>query len=154
MNPEFEQAVDAEREERDSIGPQTRGDVRGAVDAAIAMLDRGEARIAEKTADGWIVHQWLKKAVLLSFRLNPMEAIAGGPGGAAIGAAANAGLRKPLGPRAAKSYRVTGPGQEPKVEVVSREAAPAVPPAPAPAPPSNGPAPAPSTDTMTMPPPG
>jgi 2,3,4,5-tetrahydropyridine-2-carboxylate N-succinyltransferase len=82
MNPEFEQAVDAAWEERDSIGPQTRGDVRGAVDAAIAMLDRGEARIAEKTADGWIVHQWLKKAVLLSFRLNPMEAIAGGPGGA------------------------------------------------------------------------
>jgi 2,3,4,5-tetrahydropyridine-2-carboxylate N-succinyltransferase len=82
MNPEFEQAVDTAWEERESIGPQTRGDIRSAVDAAIAMLDRGEARIAEKTADGWIVHQWLKKAVLLSFRLNPMEAIAGGPGGA------------------------------------------------------------------------
>jgi uncharacterized protein YhdP len=81
-------------------------------------------------------------------------AIAGGPVGAAIGAAANAVLRKPLGQLAAKSYRVTGPWKEPKVEVVSREAAPAVPPAPAPAPapPSNGPAPAPSTDTV--PPPG
>jgi 2,3,4,5-tetrahydropyridine-2-carboxylate N-succinyltransferase len=82
MNTEFEQAVDTAWEQRESIGPQTRGDVRSAVDAAIAMLDRGEARIAEKTAGGWIVHQWLKKAVLLSFRLNPMEAIAGGPGGA------------------------------------------------------------------------
>ena len=53
-----------------------------AVDAAIAALDSGEARIAEKHRGEWIVHQWLKKAVLLSFRLNPMEAISGGPGGA------------------------------------------------------------------------
>lgn len=45
------------------------------------MLDRGEARVAEKQADGnWLVNQWLKKAVLLSFRLNPMEVIKGGPG--------------------------------------------------------------------------
>ena len=56
--------------------------MRQAVDTAIAALDSGEARIAEKQGDEWIVHQWLKKAVLLSFRLNPMEAIAGGPGGA------------------------------------------------------------------------
>jgi len=82
MTSEFERAIGAAWEERDSIGPQTRGEIRTAVDAAIAMLDRGEVRIAEKTGSGWIVHQWLKKAVLLSFRLNPMEAIAGGPGGA------------------------------------------------------------------------
>ena len=69
-------------EERDSIGPATKGEVRIAVDSAIAALDCGEARIAEKVAGEWIVNQWLKKAVLLSFRLNPMEAIAGGPGGA------------------------------------------------------------------------
>ena len=69
-------------DERDSIGPNTKGDVRQAVDAAIAALDTGEARIAEKTDGDWTVHQWLKKAVLLSFRINPMEAIAGGPGGA------------------------------------------------------------------------
>jgi len=69
-------------DERDSIGPQTKGEVRQAVDSAIAALDSGEARIAEKREDGWTVHQWLKKAVLLSFRLNPMEAIGGGPGGA------------------------------------------------------------------------
>ena len=59
------------------------GQVREAVEAALALLDRGEARVAEKTAEGWIVHQWLKKAVLLSFRLNAMTLIAGGPGEAA-----------------------------------------------------------------------
>ena len=69
-------------DERDAIGPSTKGEVRQAVDAAIAALDSGEARIAEKAGDDWTVHQWLKKAVLLSFRLNPMEAIGGGPGGA------------------------------------------------------------------------
>ena len=65
---------------RDSIGPGTKGEVRQAVDSAIAALDSGEARIAEKSDGEWRVNQWLKKAVLLSFRLNPMEAIAGGPG--------------------------------------------------------------------------
>jgi 2,3,4,5-tetrahydropyridine-2-carboxylate N-succinyltransferase len=69
-------------EERDSIGPATKGEIRIAVDSAIGALDRGEARIAEKVGAEWTVNQWLKKAVLLSFRLNPMEAIAGGPGGA------------------------------------------------------------------------
>jgi uncharacterized protein (TIGR02099 family) len=86
--------------------------------------------------------------------LTAVGAIAGGPVGAAIGAAANAVLRKPLGQLAAKSYRVTGPWKEPKVEVASREAtpaAPAVPAPPAPAPSSNGPAPAPSTDTVSPP---
>jgi 2,3,4,5-tetrahydropyridine-2-carboxylate N-succinyltransferase len=79
---DIQAVIDRAWDERDSIGPSTKGDVRQAVDAAIAMLDAGEARIAEKQQSGWTVHQWLKKAVLLSFRLNPMEAIAGGPGGA------------------------------------------------------------------------
>ena len=69
-------------DERDGVGPDTRGDVRLAVDRAIAALDCGEARIAEKVDGAWIVNQWLKKAVLLSFRLNPMERISGAPGGA------------------------------------------------------------------------
>ena len=69
-------------EERDSVGPATRGAVRQAVDSVIAALDSGEARIAEKKGGEWAIHQWLKKAVLLSFRLSPMEVIAGGPGGA------------------------------------------------------------------------
>ena len=68
--------------------------------------------------------------------LTAVGAIAGGPVGAAIGAAANAVLRKPLGQLAAKSYHVTGPWKEPKVEVASREPAPAAP-APAPVPPSD-----------------
>ena len=82
MTADFQQAIDQAWEARDSIGPDTRGEVRTAVDAALAALDRGEARIAEKIAGEWTVHQWLKKAVLLSFRLNPMELIGGGPGGA------------------------------------------------------------------------
>jgi len=82
MNEALQGVIDRAWDERDAIGPATRGEVRQAIDTAIAALDSGEARIAEPTGDGWIVHQWLKKAVLLSFRLNPMEAIAGGPGGA------------------------------------------------------------------------
>jgi 2,3,4,5-tetrahydropyridine-2-carboxylate N-succinyltransferase len=63
------------------IGPATRGAVRDAVEAALDLLDRGAARVAEKRPDGtWQVNQWLKKAVLLSFRLNDMSVIAGGPG--------------------------------------------------------------------------
>jgi 2,3,4,5-tetrahydropyridine-2,6-dicarboxylate N-succinyltransferase len=76
------QTIDRAWEERDGIGPGTGGAVREAVEEAIRLLDQGEARVAEKGPDGWTVNQWLKKAVLLSFRLNPMEAIAGGPGGA------------------------------------------------------------------------
>jgi 2,3,4,5-tetrahydropyridine-2-carboxylate N-succinyltransferase len=76
LEPIIEQAWN----ERDSIGASTRGDVRQAVDAALSALDSGQARIAEKIGGEWAVHQWLKKAVLLSFRLNPMEAISGGPG--------------------------------------------------------------------------
>ena len=82
MNSELQPVVDAAWEQRDSIGPETRGDIRLSVDRAIAALDSGEARIAEKVDGEWAVHQWLKKAVLLSFRLNPMEMIAGAPGGA------------------------------------------------------------------------
>ena len=79
---ELERIIDSAWEARDGIGPETRGEVRQAVDKAIAALDSGEARIADKSDGQWRVHQWLKKAVLLSFRLNPMEAISGGPGGA------------------------------------------------------------------------
>jgi 2,3,4,5-tetrahydropyridine-2-carboxylate N-succinyltransferase len=82
MTDELQAAIERAWDERDAIGPATKGDMRQAVDAAIAALDRGEARIAEQQGGEWSVHQWLKKAVLLSFRLNPMEAIAGGPGGA------------------------------------------------------------------------
>jgi 2,3,4,5-tetrahydropyridine-2,6-dicarboxylate N-succinyltransferase len=82
MTEELQKVIERAWEERDTISVETRGEVRQAVDAAIAALDSGEARIAEKAGGAWTVHQWLKKAVLLSFRLNPMEAISGGPGGA------------------------------------------------------------------------
>jgi 2,3,4,5-tetrahydropyridine-2-carboxylate N-succinyltransferase len=82
MEAELQSVIERAWDERESIGAGTRGQVRLAVDAVLGALDRGEIRIAEKRQDGWSVHQWLKKAVLLSFRLNPMEAISGGPGGA------------------------------------------------------------------------
>jgi 2,3,4,5-tetrahydropyridine-2-carboxylate N-succinyltransferase len=66
---------------RDGVNPSTQGAVRKAVDTALGLLDSGKARVAERQADGtWQVNQWLKKAVLLSFRLNDMTTIAGGPG--------------------------------------------------------------------------
>ena len=82
MSDSLSQVIDAAWEDRNAVGPDTKGEVRRAVDTAISALDGGEARIAEKTDGEWIVHQWLKKAVLLSFRLNPMELISGAPGGA------------------------------------------------------------------------
>jgi len=76
--------IDAAFERRDQIGPTTTGDVREAVEQALELLDCGAARVAEKGPDGsWRVNQWLKKAVLLSFRLNDMTVIGGGPGQAA-----------------------------------------------------------------------
>ena len=79
----LEKTIDAAFEARDGISPDTRGAVRDAIGAALDLLDRGEARVAVRQSDGqWHVNQWLKKAVLLSFRLNPMEIIKGGPGAA------------------------------------------------------------------------
>jgi len=81
FNDKLARIIDGAFEDRDKIGPKTRGAVRKAVDSALAQLDAGEARVAERQADGrWQVNQWLKKAVLLSFRLNDMSVIAGGPG--------------------------------------------------------------------------
>ena len=67
-------------EARDKVSVKTRGPVRKAVDTALGLLDSGEMRVAEKKNGTWVTHQWLKKAVLLSFRLNGMELIGGGPG--------------------------------------------------------------------------
>ncbi len=73
--------IDTAWEDRASLGFDTRGEVRDAVDAALAALDAGEARVAEPDgAGGWRVNQWLKKAVLLSFRLNDNALIDNGPG--------------------------------------------------------------------------
>jgi len=79
----LQDTIDAAFDDRANISADTGDPVRGAVEAALDLLDGGEARVAEKGANGWTVNQWLKKAVLLSFRLNPMTAIGGGPDGAA-----------------------------------------------------------------------
>ena len=72
--------IDAAWDARDGISTSTRGEVREAVDQALELLDKGEARVAERETSGkWKVNQWLKKAVLLSFRLNDMVEISGGP---------------------------------------------------------------------------
>lgn len=79
----LEETVERAFEERDSFGPDTRGEVREAVETALDLLDKGTLRVAERASEGnWHVNQWLKKAVLLSFRLNPMQVIKGGPGDA------------------------------------------------------------------------
>ncbi len=68
-------------ENRAEISAATKGEVRDAVETALNLLDSGTLRVASKETGEWVVHQWLKKAVLLSFRLNDMTTIAGGPGG-------------------------------------------------------------------------
>ena len=77
---ELERAVEAAWEERDSLKPGAGGAAGASVEAALALLDGGAARVAEKRDGAWRVNQWLKKAVLLSFRLNDMAVIPGGPG--------------------------------------------------------------------------
>jgi 2,3,4,5-tetrahydropyridine-2-carboxylate N-succinyltransferase len=74
-------------EDRANIDASTQGDIRHAVESALRLLDSGKLRVAEKISGetgpaSWKVNQWLKKAVLLSFRLNDMSVIEGGPGGA------------------------------------------------------------------------
>ena len=77
---DLQAAVEAAWDDRDAIGLGTTGAMREAVETALGLLDRGEARVAEKSGAGWSVNEWLKKAVLLSFRLNDMTTIPGGPG--------------------------------------------------------------------------
>ncbi|MBV8869825.1 MAG: 2,3,4,5-tetrahydropyridine-2,6-dicarboxylate N-succinyltransferase [Acetobacteraceae bacterium] len=79
----LEHAIEELWERRDTLSPRSGGEARSAVDAAMDALDAGAVRVAEPTAEGWRVNQWLKKAVLLSFRLTnsaPMP----GPGGADV----------------------------------------------------------------------
>ena len=80
----LETAVDAAWEARAEITPATGGETREAIETALTLLDSGAARVAERGEDGtWRVNQWLKKAVLLSFRLTDMHPIPGGPGASA-----------------------------------------------------------------------
>jgi 2,3,4,5-tetrahydropyridine-2-carboxylate N-succinyltransferase len=82
MTDQLAATIDTAWDARDTVSPATRGSVRDAIEEAIELLDSGERRVAEKVDGAWQVNQWLKKAVLLSFRLHPMVEIPGGPGGA------------------------------------------------------------------------
>ena len=77
----LESTINGAFEARHGISTATKGEIRDAVESALELLDKGEARVAERQTSGkWKVNQWLKKAVLLSFRLNDMSTIPGGPG--------------------------------------------------------------------------
>jgi 2,3,4,5-tetrahydropyridine-2-carboxylate N-succinyltransferase len=79
----LEKTIDSAFDARDAVTTSTRGEVRDAVEQVLGLLDAGKLRAATRGADGtWTVHQWVKKAVLLSFRLNPMDVIKNGPGNA------------------------------------------------------------------------
>ncbi len=77
----LQKVIDTAWEARDGISSATKGEVRDGVERALELLDKGELRVAEKSGGEWVVNQWLKKAVLLSFRLNDMGLISGGPAG-------------------------------------------------------------------------
>ena len=83
MDEALRRTIEDAWEQRDTLAPATTGAAREAVERALALLDSGQARVAEPRPAGWTVNEWLKKAVLLSFRLNdsvPMP----GPGGAPV----------------------------------------------------------------------
>jgi 2,3,4,5-tetrahydropyridine-2-carboxylate N-succinyltransferase len=78
---DLQAAIEGAWSESESITPATAGRVREAVEAAVAGLDAGRLRVAEPDGGSWVVNEWLKKAVLLSFRLGDSQTIPGGPGG-------------------------------------------------------------------------
>ncbi len=77
---QLEATIDAAWDDRERISPATTGEVRAAIETALDALDSGTCRVAEKVNGAWHVNQWLKKAVLLSFRLRDTVTVAGGPG--------------------------------------------------------------------------
>ncbi len=77
---QLEAVIEAAWDNRAELSPATKGETREAVETAILALDSGEMRVASKSGNGdWTVHQWLKKAVLLGFRLNDNGLMSGGP---------------------------------------------------------------------------
>ena len=101
----LESTINAAFDARDGISTATKGEVRDAVDHALDLLDKGEARVAMRETSGkWKVNQWLKKAVLLSFRLNDMSAIPAAP------ARPRGGTRCPRNSRAGARTAFATPG--------------------------------------------
>jgi 2,3,4,5-tetrahydropyridine-2,6-dicarboxylate N-succinyltransferase len=82
MTDQLSAIIDAAWDDRDRVSPVTKGEVRDAVEAALEGLDNGSFRVADKSSGEWLVNQWLKKAVLLSFRLNDNAIVECGSGGA------------------------------------------------------------------------
>ncbi|MGI9426990.1 MAG: 2,3,4,5-tetrahydropyridine-2,6-dicarboxylate N-succinyltransferase [Hyphomicrobiaceae bacterium] len=78
-NDNLQATIEAAWEARDTISPATTGETRDAIETALDQLDSGAMRVAEKQSGEWIVNQWLKKAVLLSFRLSDMDTVAYAP---------------------------------------------------------------------------
>jgi 2,3,4,5-tetrahydropyridine-2-carboxylate N-succinyltransferase len=78
---QLQSVIETAFENRAEVTAATKGEIREAVDTALDLLDAGTLRVASKETGEWVVHQWLKKAVLLSFRLNDMTTMSGGPGG-------------------------------------------------------------------------
>ena len=76
---QLQSVIDAAWDNRDTITPNTTGEIRDAIETALDGLDSGTFRVAEKTGGAWQVNQWLKKAVLLSFRIYDMAPMPGGP---------------------------------------------------------------------------
>ena len=81
-NADLQATIEKAFDDRDNVNTSTTGEVREAVQEALNLMDSGAARVAEKSGNDWVVNQWLKKAVLLGFRLNDMATITGGPDGA------------------------------------------------------------------------
>lgn len=80
MTTQLETLINAAWDDRAALSPETKGETREAIEAAIMALDSGEMRVASKSGNGdWVVHQWLKKAVLLGFRIHPNAVMTGGP---------------------------------------------------------------------------
>lgn len=77
---ELEKKIEIIWENRNNINSKTSGNERDIIEKCLALLDNGEVRVSQKIDEDWIVNQWLKKAVLLSFKLWPMAEISGGPG--------------------------------------------------------------------------
>ncbi|AGF73969.1 2,3,4,5-tetrahydropyridine-2-carboxylate N-succinyltransferase [Bartonella australis AUST/NH1] len=76
---QLEAIIEKAFNDRDSINTATKGEIRESIEYVLNLLDKGEIRVAERQKDGqWHVYQWLKKAILLSFRLSPMRLITGG----------------------------------------------------------------------------
>ena len=78
---DLETEIEAGWAARDTLSPKTEGAIRTAVEETLLRLDGGQLRVAEKIGDEWVTHQWLKKAVLLSFRLNANQIMSAGMGG-------------------------------------------------------------------------